>query len=239
MRDPILLHRPQNHLEIELHHGNDGAAALQLREHDHRQAKHVKHRKNEEEDVVDLSGHFLVGGDHLRRGDEVPVRENHPLARAGRSRRVKQRSSVVLLNPVRIAVQIDRAFVVDDLREQTDFRDSPNRRNRFPPIAEEDDRKFEILDLRQQFLDGDDNLRRGILQLLGELPDGVLRVDGGGDGADSEDSEEANRVLDRVRGVNENNIILPHAELQQAMGESRDHRFELGEDEGFAGVRVD
>lgn len=239
MRDPILLHRPQNHLEIELRHGNDGAAALQLREHDHRQAKHVEHRKNAEEDVVDLPGHFLIGGDHLRRGDEVPVREDHALARAGRAGGVEQRGGVVLLDPVRIAVQIDRAFIVDDLREPKDFRDSPNWGNGFPPIAEKDDRQVEILDLGQQFLDGDDNLRRGILELLGKLPDGVLRVDGGGDGADGEDPEEANRVLDRVRGVNENNIVLPHAELEQAMSESRDHRFEVGESEGFSGVGVD
>lgn len=48
-----------------------------------------------------------------------------------------------------------------------------------------------MLDLRPWIEDSDDDRDAGILRLLGELKDGVQGIDGGGDGTEGDDSEEA------------------------------------------------
>lgn len=239
MRDPILLHRPQNHLEIELRHRNNGVPALQLREHDYREAEHVEHGQNTQEHVVDFPGHLLIDGDHQRGSDEVAVSEDHALARARGAGGIQQRSCIVLLDPKRIPIQINGPLVVDKLRKQKNLANSPGARNGFPPIVHENNRHIEIFNLGQQFFDGDHNTRRGVLHLLRQLRGGVSRVDGGGDGADSKNPEETDWELDRIGGENEDDVVLLDAEKEQAMGELGNYGFELGESEGLAGVRVD
>ena len=48
--------------------------------------------------------------------------------------------------------------------------------------------------------DGDDALRIGVINLLGDLINGIEGVDSGSDGVQEEDSEEANGEMEGVEG---------------------------------------
>lgn len=58
--------------------------------------------------------------------------------------------------------------------------------------------KVEALHFFPQFRGGDDELGIGILHLLGQLGNGVERIGSGSHGADRNDGQETNWVVDRV-----------------------------------------
>jgi hypothetical protein len=104
---------------------------------------------------------------------------------------------------------------------------------------QKDSWEFEIFDFVPQFRDSNDQLRIRIFDLPGELVDRVEGVGSGGDGADSDDAEEAQRELDRIRGEDEDDVVLGDAESKKGAGDSGDGGFEVGERKGFGGIGVD
>lgn len=78
-------------------------------------------------------------------------------------------------------------------------------------------------------VDGDDELGVGVFDLLGELCGGVERVRGGENGADGGDGEETEREVVGVGGEDQDDVVLADAEAEEAVGESGDGGFELGE----------
>lgn len=94
-------------------------------------------------------------------------------------------------------------------------------------------RETKALDFLPQVGNCYDQFRIGVLDLFGELRDGVERVCGGDDCASGENAEEANREVDGIGGEDENDVVFLDAQMEESMGDLDDGGFELREGESF------
>ncbi|BAS82340.1 Os03g0152500, partial [Oryza sativa Japonica Group] len=212
---------------------------MQLRVRDDGQAEDVEHGEEAEEHVGPLPALVLVGGHHPRRGDEVAVRQDDALAIPRRARRVEESRRVALLDWWAAVIRLLHAG--DEVGVERDGgvrRQGGGRGVRV--VVEEDDGEAEPRNLGHQGGDGDDELGARVGDLLGDLPRGVVRVDGGADGAEGGDGEEADRVEHAVGREEEHGVAGSHARAGgERDGGGEDGRPQLREGEGAAaGGRV-
>lgn len=89
-------------------------------------------------------------------------------------------------------------------------------------------------------VNGDDQFRFRIGDLVGEFLDGVNGISGGDDGANGGNGEEGNREEDGVGGEDENDVVFGDVVgVVEGVGEIGDFLFEVGESDDLMGMRVD
>lgn len=226
VRDAVLLHGAHHGVQGETGHDDDGVAALQLAVGDDGEAEDVEHGQEAEKDVGPFPAVVLVRGHHGRRRDEVSVREDDALAFPRRARGVEQ--------PGRVALLGRRAAVVRLVDAGNEVGVERGAGAGFGGgVVEEDDGEAEVGDLGEEFGDGDDEPGAGVGGLLGDLPRGVERVGGAGDGAEGGDGEEADRVEDAVGRDEEDGVAGADARAGgERDGRGEDRGAEAGEGEG-------
>lgn len=76
--------------------------------------------------------------------------------------------------------------------------------------------------------------------MFGDFGESIRGVDGGDDGAEGSDSEEANRVEEAVGGEEEDDVVFGEVEVaEEGVGEFNGERFQLGERKRLVGIGVD
>ena len=216
-RDPVLLHRLQEGLQLEARHAHDGGAAVEALVHDHVHPVDVEEGQDRQDLLVLVDVLDDLGLDQV--GDQVAVRQHHALGEAGGAAGVGQRDQVlgrVDIDRGRLA-QAEQGGEGGDALGLAEHRDLLDAR-----LA------CRLARLLQQRRHRQQQLGLRVLELERDLVGGVERVQSGVDATGQGNPVEGHGVLGQVGRHDRQHIALAEATFMQARGELA-HRFvELG-----------
>ena len=228
--DAVLGDQAEELIEVEAGHRHDRRAGAQTLVHDHRHPVDVEERQHADQGVVGLDRERVLDLPDV--GDQVRVREHHPLGQAGGAARVGQhrqvggRVDLDLGRRVGVAEQVAERLRPLGLPEHVELVGDPGPLGRLPS---------RLVERRH----GDQDLRARVLELVGELVRGVERVGRGRLAPRRGGAVKGDRVLGDVGHVDGEHVAVAEAALGEPRRERADPARELGVGDRAAAGTVD